>query len=147
MKSWLLINGPNLNLLGQRDQSHYGSETLADIEDMVREIASAHDVYLDVGQSNHEGEIIDWLQNAMAYDGIIFNPGGYAHTSVAIRDAVEMIKIPVIEVHLSNIHNRETFRHHSYLSAVTSGQIVGFGALGYKLAAYALIDQLNERER
>ncbi|MET3684299.1 3-dehydroquinate dehydratase-2 [Alkalibacillus flavidus] len=142
MPTWLLLNGPNLNMLGQRDRSQYGSETLPEIEAMVQSIAEANGITLAKCQSNHEGVLIDWLQQGQQYDGIIFNPGGYSHTSIAIRDAIASIDTPVIEVHLSNIHNRESFRHHSYVSAVASGQIVGLGALSYKLAAYALLEKM-----
>ncbi len=127
-----IINGPNLNLLGQRDPEIYGSETLEQIQDRMRE--RFPEMELDFRQSNHEGELIDWLQQTQEQDGVILNAGALSHTSLAIRDAIEAIHTPVIEVHLSNIAARESFRHKSLLSAVCRGAITGLGSEGYLLA-------------
>jgi 3-dehydroquinate dehydratase-2 len=131
-----VLNGPNLNMLGVREPEVYGSDTLDDIagalEDRARELGLA----VDVRQSNHEGHIVDWLQeaNARGAKAVILNAAGFTHTSVAIHDAIKGISVPVIEVHLSNPHAREGFRHHSFVSPVARGVIAGFGALGYQLA-------------
>jgi 3-dehydroquinate dehydratase II len=129
-----IINGPNLNLLGSREPSKYGSDSLATLEDMLRE--RFPDIELVYFQSNHEGELIDWLQLAESQGaaGVILNPGGFTHTSVAIRDAIAAIEIPVVEVHITNIASRESFRHVSITSGPTAGQISGFGLNGYALA-------------
>ncbi len=141
----LVINGPNLNRLGLRQPEVYGSVTLPDIEARLR--AQAHDlrVSIDVFQSNHEGAIVDRIQQAQdeGVHFIIINPGGFTHTSVAIRDAFAGGEVPFIEVHISNVHARETFRHHSYLSALAAGVIVGFGPDGYRLA----LDHIARRLR
>jgi 3-dehydroquinate dehydratase II len=132
----LLLNGPNLNLLGQREPSVYGSDTLADIEKRAQEQAAAAHVALTYFQSNHEGALIDRIHAAKrdGVDAIIINPGGLTHTSVALRDALAGVDIPFIEVHISNVHQREAFRHHSYLSGVAAGVLCGFGTDGYRLA-------------
>ncbi|MDX8046012.1 type II 3-dehydroquinate dehydratase [Gracilibacillus sp. S3-1-1] len=136
MAKLLLLNGPNLNRLGKREPEVYGSETLDDIEHNVREVVEAVQYQLDAKQSNHEGELIDWIHEAEGvYKGIIFNPGAYTHTSIALRDAISSITVPVIEVHISNVHQREEFRHTSLLAPVCRGQIVGLGTAGYQLAA------------
>ena len=136
----LVINGPNLNLLGQRDKSHYGSFTLEDIENKIKNYFSNHN--FEFFQSNVEGEIINQIQNAPAYfDGLIINPGGYAHTPVAIRDALEICKIPKIEVHLSNLSQRDTIRHTLITAPSCNGYISGFKDEGY-LAAVFLIERL-----
>lgn len=134
----LVLNGPNLNLLGQREPSVYGSTTLADIAAMLDAAAPALGLKTDLRQTNHEGQMIDWL-HAARHDthAIILNPGGWTHTSVALHDAVKAIETPVIEVHISNPHAREPFRHHSFISAVARGVIAGFGADGYLLALHA----------
>src|SRR4029453_18904791 len=130
-----VLNGPNLNLLGTREPRIYGTQTLADIEGALEQRAKALKLKLDVRQSNHEGVLVDWLQEALAKaSAVIINAGGYAHTSVAIRDAVAALPIPVIEVHLSNIYAREGFRRQSMVGQVARGSIVGLGPLGYVLA-------------
>jgi 3-dehydroquinate dehydratase-2 len=130
-----ILNGPNLNLLGTREPRIYGTQTLADIGDALQQRAKALKVKLDIRQSNHEGVLVDWLHEAMAKaSAAVINAGGYAHTSIAIRDAVAALTIPVVEVHLTNIYAREGFRRVSLVGQVTRGSIVGFGALGYVLA-------------
>ena len=135
----LVLNGPNLNMLGVREPQTYGSQTLADIEAMCAAEADALGIEVACHQSNHEGEIVTWIQQAMgSFDAIVINPAAYSHTSVAIHDALRAVGLPVIEVHLSNIHAREAFRHHSYVSSVATGVICGLGAAGYKFALHAL---------
>ena len=139
----LLVNGPNLNLLGTREPEIYGSTTLAEIEQQVAESAAEKGFDVRAVQSNHEGVLIDAIHAARAdCAGIIINPGAYSHTSVAIADALTGVDLPVVEVHLSNIHRRETFRHHSYVSPVALGVICGLGATGYRLALHALAEKL-----
>jgi 3-dehydroquinate dehydratase-2 len=132
----LLLNGPNLNLLGSREPEVYGSSTLADVENAALAQAAAGQVGLQCFQSNHEGALIDRIHAARleAVDAIIINPGGFTHTSVALRDALAGVAIPFIEVHISNIHQRESFRHHSYLSGIAKAVLCGFGIDGYRLA-------------
>jgi 3-dehydroquinate dehydratase II len=143
-KKLFLLNGPNLNLLGMREPEIYGSLTLDDITDICVQHVKSHGVELRVGHSNHEGELIDMLHVARNWsDGVVFNPGAYTHTSIALRDAISAIDMPVIEVHLSNIHARESFRQHSVLAAVCMGQIVGLGWRGYLLALDALMRHLG----
>jgi 3-dehydroquinate dehydratase II len=133
--SVLVLNGPNLNLLGLREPDVYGKETLAGIEEVCRKTAAAHGLRADCRQSNHEGVLIDAVHEARtAHRAIVINPAGYTHTSVALRDALAAAELPVVEVHLSNIHKREAFRHHSYVSAVADAVICGAGAHGYALA-------------
>ncbi|WP_417463772.1 type II 3-dehydroquinate dehydratase [Kordiimonas sp.] len=140
----LVLNGPNLNLLGSREPETYGSQTLPEIGAMLKEHASGRGFAVDFRQSNHEGTLVDWIQEgADDTAGIILNAGAYTHTSVAIRDAIAAIKTPVIEVHLSNIFAREEFRHHSYISDVAEGVICGFGAVGYVLAIDAIASMLR----
>jgi 3-dehydroquinate dehydratase-2 len=135
----LVLNGPNLNLLGAREPHIYGSLTLAEVEAVCRDAAQAAGLALDFRQSNHEGVLVDWIQAARGTAaGIVINPGGYSHTSVAIHDALRLFEGPILEVHLSNIHQRETFRHHSYVSLVARGVICGLGAHGYALAVAAV---------
>ena len=135
----LVLNGPNLNLLGVREPKTYGSETLADIEEACLERAAALDLALDFRQSNHEGQLVDWIQEAReSADGIVINAGAYTHTSIAILDALRACELPIIEVHLSNIFAREAYRHHSYISSVARGMICGFGAQSYILALDAI---------
>lgn len=133
-----VLNGPNLNLLGERDPEVYGSETLADVESRCRAYADrlGFDVYCR--QSNREGELVEMLHAVRHHAGVVINAGAYTHTSVAIRDAVDLVTGPVVEVHISNVHRREAFRHHSFLSDVVTGVIVGLGTQGYELAIAAI---------
>ena len=135
-----VLNGPNLNLLGTREPATYGNATLQDVERLCGEAAAAHKLDLEFRQSNSEGELIDWIQEASVKQavGIVLNAGAYTHTSVAIRDAVAAIKVPVIEVHISNIFARETFRHHSHIAPVAKASLCGFGIDGYRLAIEGL---------
>jgi 3-dehydroquinate dehydratase-2 len=141
----LVLHGPNLNLLGTREPEIYGSMTLGDINTQLIELGQQFGAELKCCQSNHEGALIDALQDAQMWaDGVIFNPGGYTHTSIALRDAIAALKIPVIEVHLSNVYAREEFRHHSMISAVCKGKIVGFGWRSYTLGFRALAEILQD---
>jgi len=144
--SILVIQGPNLNLLGTREPEVYGKTTLEDIHQRLGEIAKAQSIELNTYQSNHEGELIDRIQKAKqdGVDFIIINPGAFTHTSVALRDVLAGVAIPFTEVHLSNIHQREEFRKHSYLSDIATGVICGLGAIGYELALQAVIARLNK---
>jgi 3-dehydroquinate dehydratase-2 len=143
-KRVLVLNGPNLNLLGTREPGTYGSETLKDVEALCKTAAVQLDLTVDFRQSNHEGELVTWIQDARkTADAIVINPAAYSHTSVAIHDALRAVGLPVAEVHLTNIHQREAFRHHSYVSSVAFGVICGFGSLGYKLALEALAQKLK----
>lgn len=140
----LCLNGPNLNLLGQREPSIYGSTTLQEIEDSVRKRAAQLGATAEFRQSNLEGELVGWIQEARdRFDVIILNAAGYTHTSVALRDAITAVGIPTIEVHMSNVHAREKFRHRSLIAPVCVGQIVGFGANSYILAVDAAVN-INE---
>ena len=142
--SVLILNGPNLNMLGQREPEIYGRETLADIEAACTGHAKGLKLEIDFRQSNGEGEMVDWIQGAAAgHAGIILNAGAYTHTSIAILDALRGCDLPVIEVHLSNIYQREEFRHQSYISQVATGVICGFGGHGYILALDAMARLLN----
>jgi 3-dehydroquinate dehydratase II len=140
MASVLVLNGPNLNLLGTRKPEVYGRTTLADVEKLCRDEAARLGLDLQFRQSNHEGQLIDWIHEAGAAVkagdsiGAVFNPGAYTHTSVALHDAIEGASLPLIECHISNVHQREEFRHHSYISPVARGIVVGFGVHGYVLA-------------
>jgi 3-dehydroquinate dehydratase-2 len=140
MKEILVLHGPNLNLLGTRDPDLYGTMTLEDINQQLEMIAGKQDVQLRTFQSNHEGALIDALHEARAWaDGVLINPGGYTHTSVALRDAVDALSVPVIEVHLSNIHAREEFRRRSLIAPVCAGSIVGLGWYSYRMGLEALL--------
>ncbi len=137
--SVLILNGPNLNLLGTREPEIYGRTTLADIEDQCRQHAGRLGLGVACRQSNGEGQLVDWIQEApKGHAAIVINPGGYSHTSIAILDALQATDLPIVEVHLSNIHNRETFRQHSYVTKAALGMICGFGAQGYLMALDAL---------
>ncbi len=140
----LLINGANLNMLGQREPEKYGHTTLKDIETQVIEKGKELDCIVDTYQSNHEGDIVDKIQQAKGtYDGILINAGGYTHTSVVIRDAIAATNIPTVEIHMTNIHSREEFRHTSLISGVCIGQVVGFKELSYIFALEGLINYLK----
>ncbi|HLR66430.1 type II 3-dehydroquinate dehydratase [Virgibacillus alimentarius] len=140
MKKLLLLNGPNINVLGMREKDVYGEFSLKDIENELKELLNDYYYELDCFQSNHEGDLIDCLHKANGkYEGIIFNPAAYTHTSIALHDAIKAIKTPVIEVHISNIYNREEFRRTSMLAPACIGQISGMGINSYRLAALAFI--------
>lgn len=144
MPSVLILNGPNLNLLGKREPGVYGAQTLVDVEALCRETAATLGLDVDFRQSNHEGVLVDWIQEAGAEQqaghliGAVVNAGAYTHTSIALHDAIKGSGLRVVELHISNVHAREHFRHHSYLSAVSAGVIVGFGVEGYPLAIHGL---------
>ena len=142
--SVLVLNGPNLNMLGKREPSIYGATTLADVEAMCRDVGRGLNLDVDCRQSNHEGYLIDWCHEAReAFDGIVINAGGFTHTSVALRDALSASEVPVIEVHISNIHAREAFRHTSMIAPVAVGMICGLGPIGYRLALEAMAEILE----
>ncbi len=144
MASVLILNGPNLNLLGTRKPEVYGTTTLADVEKLCTDAAATLGLDVDFKQSNHEGQLIDWIHETGAAVkagvsiGAVFNPGAFTHTSAALHDAIEGASLPLIECHISNVHKREEFRHHSFISPVASGIIVGFGVHGYVLAIHGL---------
>ena len=145
MKKILVLNGPNLNLLGTREPATYGHETLDDVERMCRETGTQLGLEVECRQSNHEGQLIDWLhqagreQAAGTLLGVVMNPGAYTHTSIALHDAIKGASVTLIELHISNVHARESFRHHSYISPAARGIIVGLGVQGYPLAIEALL--------
>ena len=146
MKTILVLNGPNLNLLGTREPAVYGTQTLVDVEALCAAACAAHGFKLDFRQSNHEGALVDALQDAGLAQaagtllGVVFNAGAYSHTSVALHDAIKGAGVTVVELHISNVHAREAFRHHSYISPVAKGVMAGFGINGYALAIAALAD-------
>ena len=142
----LVINGPNLNLLGDREPSIYGNKKLEDIENNLIKLGKKNLYDIDCVQSNYEGKLIEIIQDASrSHSGIIINAAGYSHTSIALMDALNFFNKPIIEVHMSNIYRRENFRHESYISKVANGCICGFGDLGYELAVYSIIKLLEER--
>jgi 3-dehydroquinate dehydratase II len=139
-----VLHGPNLNLLGTREQSIYGTQSLDALDSAITKLAKELSVKVDLRQSNSEGELVTWIQEARSkYDGIIINPAAYTHTSIAIRDAIAAVGLPTVEVHLSNIHQREEFRHRSHIAGVAIGQICGLGPTGYLLALRGLHDHLT----
>ena len=139
MKKIIILNGPNLNLLGEREKENYGIETLKEIETICTDFANKNDIELTFFQSNIEGELVEKIQEARKLQhGLIINAGGYTHTSVAIHDALKILKIPIIELHISNIYNREEFRHKSLISKIASGVICGFGTNGYVMSLNAM---------
>ncbi|MEG4229333.1 type II 3-dehydroquinate dehydratase [Microcoleus sp. N9_B2] len=139
----LVLHGPNLNLLGQREPGVYGLATLNDINELLEREAQALQVKVSIQQSNHEGVLVDAIHLMLGqHQGLLINPGAYTHTSVAIRDAIAAVNIPAVEVHLSNIYRREAFRHHSYIAPVAIGQISGFGSESYRLGLQALVTYL-----
>ena len=145
MKKVLVLNGPNLNLLGQREPAQYGSDTLATVEALCREAGERLGVEVECRQSNHEGVLIDWIHEAGRESaagnmlGVVMNPGAFTHTSIALHDAIKGASVTLIELHISNVHARESFRHHSYISPAARGIIVGLGVKGYALAIDALV--------
>lgn len=148
MHTFLVIHGPNLNLLGTREPDIYGTTTLDDINDRLAQMARELHVTVRCEQSNHEGEIVSLIHEAAAWaDGLIINAGAYTHTSIALRDAITASGLPCVEVHLSNVHARESFRHHSFLSSVCIGQILGFGGYSYLLALEAVVWHLQNRKK
>ncbi len=144
----LVLNGPNLNLLGTREPGHYGAETLAEINQKLVSLADTLGVELTTLQSNHEGELVEYIQKAGqdSVDGIVINPAAYTHTSVALRDALLATRIPFVEVHLSNIHKREEFRHHSLLVDAAIGTVAGFGPSSYTMALRGIVEQLQYKQ-
>jgi len=142
----LVLHGPNLNLLGTREPTVYGEATLAEINDMLMELGKELGVSVETRQSNIEGELVTWIQQAPSqFQGLVFNPAAYTHTSIALRDAVTGVGLPMVEVHLSNIHRRESFRRRSYLASVSLGQISGFGPQSYSLGLRALVHTLQDK--
>lgn len=143
----MIVNGPNLNLLGVRQPDIYGTETLGDIEAACADRGALLALECDFRQTNHEGEIVSWIHEARSnHDGIIINAGAYSHTSIAILDALRACELPIVEVHMSNIHSRELFRHHSYISLAATGMICGLGSHGYLLALDAVARLIAEKE-
>jgi 3-dehydroquinate dehydratase-2 len=148
-KTVYVLNGPNLNLLGTREPQTYGHATLQDVERLCQDSAKDHKLDVEFRQSNHEGELVDWIHEAGAKQaaGIVLNAGGYTHSSIAIRDAISAVRVPVIEVHISNIFAREDFRHLSHIAPVAKGSLCGFGVNGYALAITGLAAMLADKSR
>jgi 3-dehydroquinate dehydratase-2 len=148
MKKIIILNGPNLNLLGEREKDQYGSVTLEDIENICNDYAAKNKLQLSFFQSNIEGDLVNQIQDSRNHqDGLIINAGGYTHTSVAIHDALKILKIPIIELHISNVYNREEFRHKSLISKVAKGVICGFGADGYLMSLQAINKLIKNENR
>jgi 3-dehydroquinate dehydratase II len=144
-KQILVLNGPNLNLLGKRQPEIYGRLTLAQIEQQVRALGKELDVDIDFRQSNSEGELVTWIQQAGdKFSALVINPAAYTHTSLAVRDAISAVAIPTVEIHISNIHKREPFRHHSFIAEVAVGQIAGFGGDSYLLGLRAAVELIQK---
>lgn len=144
----LVLHGPNLNMLGAREPSLYGKADLKAINAALERVAAERGAVVECRQSNLEGELVTWIQKARGqFDGIVLNPAAYTHTSVAIRDAIAAVDVPTVEVHLSNIHQREAFRHHSYVAGVAIGQIAGFGQASYELGLQGLLDHLKKQNK
>lgn len=148
-KTIYVLNGPNLNMLGTREPQTYGHARLADVEQLCRETAAQFGLEADCRQSNHEGQLIDFIHEAHARGaaGIIFNPGGYSHTSIALHDALKAVMVPTIEVHISNIHARESFRHHSFTAMAAIATLAGFGIDGYRLAISGLAARIGAKAK
>ena len=145
MQKIIILNGPNLNLLGEREKQKYGNISLKDVENNCKEFAKKNNIEISLFQSNIEGELVDKIQEArLKYQGLIINAGGYTHTSVSIHDALMILKIPIIELHITNIYNREEFRHKSLISKAATGIICGFGTKGYIMALQAMEDYLKK---
>ena len=145
MNKIIILNGPNLNLLGEREKQKYGNISLKDVENNCKEFAKKNNIEISLFQSNIEGELVDKIQEArLKYQGLIINAGGYTHTSVSIHDALKILKIPIIELHITNIYNREEFRHKSLISKAATGIICGFGTKGYIMALQAMEDYLKK---
>ena len=143
----LVLNGPNLNMLGVREPEIYGHATLGDIEALCRKTGAEAGLDVECRQSNHEGELVTWVQQSRAtHQGIIINAGAYTHTSIALLDALKMVDLPIVEVHLSNIFAREEFRHHSYISPIATGLVCGFGLDGYAHALRGMVPLLNRKK-
>ena len=144
-RSVLVLHGPNLNMLGTREPDIYGNETLSEVDARLQSFGADVGLHIETFQSNHEGVLIDRIQQAKSagFSALVINPGGYTHTSVALRDAIAGVGLPTIEVHLSNIHAREKFRHHSYIAPVAIGQICGMGTIGYELAIRGLLARMK----
>lgn len=153
MNKILVLNGPNLNLLGSREPAVYGAATLADVEELCHDTGARLNVAIECRQSNHEGQLVDWIheagtaQRAGQLLGVVFNAGAYTHTSVALHDAIKGTGVSVVELHISNVHAREAFRHHSFLSSVAAGIVVGFGIDGYALAIEGLVRRTTSTPR
>jgi len=145
MSKIMLVNGPNLNTLGQREPEIYGKTTLQEIEQTIQKLVESAGHQFETIQSNSESELVGWIQDRRGYDFLLINAAAFTHTSVALRDAISFSDVPFIEIHISNVYKRESFRHHSYLSDIAIGVIAGMGAKGYELATFFALDYLNSR--